>query len=378
MTNPTANSYRIIGVSDTIRSIPVTLRCSRTFPFTLHPGDMVTCAFQASLPDGSSAPSDVTIRTSRAMGELHFQATITFDCAQVRQVNKTIHVTASLPGAGPWTFSKPGSVSFERDYDCAGDSASYQNTATIQETGQTVTASADVACYTLDMDCGSNGAYTATYTWSLDKAVNRPVLSLEIGQTATVNYLVGLYLVDILRADFAVVGGASLNNRSPIPAMINWVTFENTLGIPMSTECGLPAALAPGDYRECFGRAPLPDPIDIEVIATIVQQSYHYLPGGSRVDIGTVGTVLPLPILYNFDLDPYSSQNEVTEIGGLACISDPNWPFDNPFCTCGHHPADLEYRHAVGPSNACGAYTVENTASFIVEVPVRRAATARR
>ena len=234
ITNTSEEDAVVTSVTDSISGVgPVTVSCPGGLPAELDPDDSLVCTYSSSLPDGST-------RTNTASATLSDGPAFTDDeqilfGAPTTEVNGTIHVVdnnLALPGE-PVAFSDDGSVNVEKTFDCSsltiadGGSGSYtfNNIATIQETGQTDNESVDVTCYRLDVEKTVNESRTRTWNWTIDKSVTPDNWALFDGESGTSQYTITVNKVDFTDSAWTVSGNITISNPHPTrTATINSVT----------------------------------------------------------------------------------------------------------------------------------------------------------
>jgi hypothetical protein len=280
--------------------------------------------------------------------------------ASATPVNSTIHVDDSY-GSGSWTFSSSGSVSYDRTFDCTEPgSETYNNTATIRETGQSDSASVTVNNYALGVTKTAQTSFTRTYDWTIDKSADQSALTLSIGQQFQVNYSV---TVDATYADsdWAAAGTITVHNPAPTAANITAVTDGVSPDIAATADFAItfPYALAAGGDLAGTYSADLPDATTRTNTATVTIQNYDYDYQGNATPSGTTtfsGTA-------NVDF----SSATITEVDECITVSDTysGGPQGVVWCYANGVPHTFTYSRWIGPYGTCGDYTVDNTASFV-------------
>ncbi|MDW8098454.1 MAG: SdrD B-like domain-containing protein [Anaerolineae bacterium] len=257
---------------------------------------------------------------------------------------------------GSWAFNASGSVWYTKTFTCDEDAGTHNNTATIRQTGQSDSASVTVNCYALAVTKDAQPSFKRTYSWTIDKWADQSALTLSLGQQFLVNYSVK---VDATYADsdWAVRGSISVYNPAPIAATINSVSDVISPDIPATVDCGVgfPYSLAAGGTLTCTYSANLPDASSRTNTATATLQNYDYdyqmnkTPAGTTAFSGSAGINFSNAIIT--EVDECVEVND-TYAGSLGTVCYPNVP------------KTFTYQRRIGPYDACGDYTVENTASF--------------
>src|SRR5262249_41266676 len=123
-----------------------------------------------------------------------------FTLAQAGSTNKTVHVTDSLGGSlGTVTGTDAApfaSATFQYSHDFAGvggKCTSYDNTATITETGQSASKKVTVCVgANLTVSKEATPSFTRTYKWGISKSVDNANVFTAGGAPATFNYTVSV------------------------------------------------------------------------------------------------------------------------------------------------------------------------------------------
>jgi hypothetical protein len=293
--NPSDQDAIIESVTDEISGVgAATVDCGVEFPYELDEGDSLICTYSRSLPDGADRTNTATatLDTSQVfMGD----APVTFgDPTTV--VDGTIHVVdnnLALPGE-PVAFSDDGSVDVSKTFDCTGveytdghGSYTFDNTATIQETDQSDSASVAVDCYQLDVTKDADESRTRTWNWTIDKVVDPDSWSLFDGDTGTSDYTVTVDKVDFTDSDFHVEGSITIDNPNPSRSATLTGVTDSISGFGAATvDC--PALTVPaGGSLVCTYEADLPDGTTRTNTATATQQNYDFASDGTPTDDGT-------------------------------------------------------------------------------------------
>jgi hypothetical protein len=275
------------------------------------------------------------------------------------ETNGTIHVDDT--NGGSWSFSEDGSVSYDRTFTCDGDAGQHDNTATIQETGQYDDASVMVHCYALDVTKTAEPSLVRTYNWTIDKSADESELILSTGQQYLLGYEVTVDLDDppYTDSDWAVSGEIYVHNPAPIPATINNVTDIISPDIVPIVNCGVtfPYMLPAGATLTCTYSADLPNASTRTNTATATLQNYDYGHDLSPTPTGTTDFTGTTTVDF---ADP-----GMTLVDTCVDVSDSYAGFLGTVCYDDPPPVTFTYSRWIGPYEACGSYTVENTAPFI-------------
>lgn len=332
------------------------------------PGETGTYAYSISIPEGDITPgaeykvtANVTITNhSGHLGEPFGPTPSATDTLpEVTIVNDTIHVTdddniVSQP------FSDSGETSYFKTFSCPDNEGTNDNTAVIDETGQSASATVTVNCYELEVSKDANTSLTREFDWSITKSADQSDVTLEIGQSIMVNYTI---TVDQTSSDsgFAVTGTVTVHNPAPIPATINSINDIIQPGdIPVSLDFGVtfPFVLAAGDTLTSAYSSTLPDATERTNIATATLQNFDYNFDGSSTESGTTdftGTA---------DID--FSNATVNNVNQCVNIED---TFKGPLGrVCAEDtPVTFTYTRQIGPFETCGDREIVNTANVVAD-----------
>jgi hypothetical protein len=353
----------ITSVSDVVSGgINATVaNCSSPVPGTLAAGGTLTCTYSALLPDGSNRTNTATVTTSGSVGGGSGTAAVTFgDPTTV--VNDTINVNDT--NGDSWPFSDSGSVSYTKTFTCDTDEGTHNNTATIQETGQSDSASVTVNCYALAVTKDAETSLKRTWNWTIDKSADQTDLLLSDGQLFQVNYEVTVD-ASSTNSDWAVNGTITIQNNTPLIATITSVSDVVSGGINATVaNCSspVPGTLAAGGTLTCTYSALLPDGSNRINTATATLQNYDYDSDGNRTPNGTTDSSGSANVAFG-------SAN-ITEVDECIDVSDTNTGFLGTVCAAGA-PKTFTYSlwfgaHADADVQLdCGDNTHHNVASFV-------------
>jgi len=337
----------------------------------------------------ASASEQIPVGSELAPGESHcYPYSISFDPVSGAQYRNVAHVTItnhsgslgepfgpdpkadfSIPSSPTlvndsinvddtngqsWTFNDSDSQSYSKTLSCTADdlnkTLTFDNTATIQETGQSASAETTVSCFGLGVSKNASTSFKRTYHWTITKSADQSALTLEKGQSFPVNYSVGVNVSGSTDSDWAVGGTITVENSAPIDATLNGVSDVVSGGIDGNVDCGVsfPYTLAAGGTLTCSYTAALPDATDRTNTATATLQN---TPSGTT----------------DFSSDPVdvSFANATrTDVDGSVTVDD---SLQGSLGTVGYAdaPVTFNYLRTVGPYSSCGDYTVDNTASFV-------------
>jgi hypothetical protein len=301
--------------------------------------------------------ADVTITNHSGHLGVHFgpspSATTTFPPTQTL-INDSIHVDDT--NGGSWAFNASGSVTYDKTFTCDGDDGTHGNTAKIQETGQSDSASVTVNCYALAVTKDASTSFTRTYGWTIDKSADQSALTLATGEQFLVNYSVTVDAT-YTDSDWAVSGNIAVNNPAPMAATINSLADVVSPDIAATVDCGasFPYSLAAEGTLNCTYSADLPDASSRTNTATATLQNYAYGSGMNATPDGTTD--------FSGTADVDFSSATIAEVDECINVSD-NASFLGTVCY-GDAPKTFTYSRWIGPYDVCGDYSVDNTASFV-------------
>jgi uncharacterized repeat protein (TIGR01451 family) len=264
-------------------------------------------------------------------------------------VNNSIHVDDTNAGQS-WVFNASGSQAYSKNFTCDADSGVHKNTATIQETGQSDNASVTVNCYSLNVTKDASTSFKRTYKWTIDKTGDQTDLTLDAGETATVNYNVVLNAT-FTDGDWAAAGNISISNPAPMAATINGVTDLLSGDIAATVNCGVsfPYSLSAGGKLQCTYVANLPDKSGRTNTATAVLQN---IPSGTTGFSGSAGVDFATASMNEIDKTITVTDTLHGDLGSVTYGVDTL-------------PKTFSYSQLIGPYSSSGDYAVANTASFV-------------
>jgi hypothetical protein len=258
-------------------------------------------------------------------------------------------ITVDDTNGQSWSFNSSGSQTYSKNFTCDAGAGVHNNTATIHGTSQSDNASVTVNCYGLTVTKDASTSFKRTYQWTIDKSADQMELTLDAGQTATVNYTVTLNAA-YNDSHWAATGNISVHNPAPIQAKINSISDIVSLGISATVNCGVtfPYVLTAGGSMNCSYSAPLPDASSRTNAATVRLQN---TPSGTTDFSATIP----------FDF------NNATRMDLDECIAVDD-SFQGPLGTVCYGvdplPKTFSYARTLGPFSNPGNTSVNNTASF--------------
>jgi hypothetical protein len=190
----------------------------------------------------------------------------------------------------------------------------------------------------------ANTEFDLTYTWMIDKSVDRPTLTLAKGETFAVNYTVTADRTSI-DGGWGVFGTISISNPNTAPAMLTGVSDIVSGDHAMTVDCevAFPYELVAGGTLDCAYSGDLPD-------------------AAQRVNTATVATTGDVPGAVAI-ADVIFGASPTVEIDECAMFSDTYKGALGELCDDG----TFTYSRVIGPYEEVGVYPVENTASFVAK-----------
>lgn len=283
----------IYSISDVYEDNPGIVYCPVSLPYKLDPGASIVCSYNVIADDGSGDVNTATATLQNYDYDKNMQATEagTTDYSGSANaifsqpttiVNDEIHVVDTFGKS--WTFSDSGQEAYERTFTDAG---TYHNTATIQETGDSDSASVTVTEYGLDVMKTADTSYTKTYNWDVSKTVTPEHRDMFTNDEAICKYTITV-TKDIGVIDgWAVNGEIVVSNDAPIDAVINSVSdlIDTTpvIIVGPTFPCSIPAG---GSALWTYSTS-LPNGDTKTNVATAELQNYARSYAGSPVELST-------------------------------------------------------------------------------------------
>ncbi len=185
----------------------------------------------------------------------------------------------------------------------------------------------------LEVTKTADTSFTRTYSWTIDKTVDYPALTLSTGQSYIVNFSVKADS-SYIDSDWAVNGSITIHNPNDQAVTVTSVT--DSLDITVDCPQALPYSLAAGSDLVCTYSANLTDASQLTNTATVNEEF-----------TGTADVIFTEPT------------SEVDEC--ITLDDDLYASFPKQVC----EDAIFTYPIQVGPYNEPGTYITSNTASYI-------------
>lgn len=270
--------------------------------------------------------------------------------------NANVSVNVDDSNGRTWQFGQTGSVTYDQTFACDADAGDNMNTATVRETGQTANATVAVACFALAVSKTVATAFTRTYSWTIDKTGAVADLRIPKGFPQSVDYSVGLAATS---TDGAVQASGSITVKNPAPMDVSVLGVSDVASpdVALQVTCPVqfPTTLASGAQLDCTYAGTLPDVSPRTNTATATIRNRSYDAAGTGTAAGTTGFDGTAEVTFG---EPASLIDECVDVAdgtagplGSACAAD--------------LPKTFTYELTVGPYTTCGAYDVDNTASFV-------------
>jgi hypothetical protein len=260
MFNPTGNDSPVIPVDVPVEIVSVEdvidqggtltiadVTCPETFPYTLGGGETLVCTYEAITETGDPGVNTATITVQepdQIGGETReYVATADVEFTVTTNGPESIDVTDS--NGESWTASDDASWNYTRDFVCPTDTAAYEdgmysetveNTATIDQTGQSDTATVTQNCYLWDVTKTAEGTYNDRYEWDITKTVDPESQSGFAGDTLEWEWSITWESSFVEEENHAVSGVITVVNPAPIPLTVD-VADEPTGGLAASVSC---------------------------------------------------------------------------------------------------------------------------------------------
>ena len=373
--NNTPKDAIITSVADVLSGgITGNVVCTdKTFPYILASGQSFTCSYSASLASATNGTNTATVSTSSPLVEgSSGTANYTFG-NPTTEVNKTVTISDDkYTPASPWTatYGKDETFTYTKEFSCTnpansanvcdnGGTYTFNNTATITETGQSDGASVTVNCYKLQVTKNAATALTRTWAWTIEKSADQTDLTLSAGQSFLVNYSVAVNATPS-DANWAASGNISVYNPAPVSVVINGISDVVSTGIAANVTCGVtfPYTLAAGATLNCTYTVSLPDATTRTNTATATMQNYSTDATGNKTAIGTTA--------YTGTASVDFTNAAITKVDDCASVTDTYVGALGTVCAgVDALPKTFTYSYNVGLYTTSGIYQAVNTAMLV-------------
>lgn len=379
--NNTPLNATLESVTDAVSGgIAPTVSCGVSFPYALAAGETLVCSYgPTDLPDGTDRTNTATVETSGQVGGDEDTVDVLFG-DPTNEYNATINVTDDNGTAadagddrkfGP--ASDDASFTYSKLFECPTSSDAYSsnqsysesvvNTAEIDETGDSDTATVDLTCYQLHVAKDANTSYTTAWEWTIVKSADETALVLANDQIFDVNYTVELD-ASSADSDWAVSGNITISNPNPSSAAeLTAVSDLITPGdIAATVSCPSLTVPAGGTLYCTYDPTSLPDGTDRSNTATATLQNYAYDKDGVGTKDGTID--------FSGETAVDFSSADVSVIDECVEVTDTNFAAPLGTVCSDQVPATFNYTLSFGQNPdadvvlECGDNTHVNTATF--------------
>lgn len=291
-------------------------------------------------------------------------------------INDMVHVSdTNLPGAVR-EASSSASFSYPKIFSCDQDRGTQENTAIIQETSQSDSATVSVNCFALNVDKNVRTAFDRTYRWNVDKRADQTNLTLALNQLFNVNYTLNANAA-FSDSNHLVAGSIQVSNPAPIDAVVmsvrDLVSNPGAVATPDALSAtatpvvgtvvcssGFPTVLRAGQSLSCDYQAGLSDASPrLNVAEATIRNSAVADARAIGAISGGSTTFSSEPVAVDFGT---ASINEIDKSADL--VDSLQGFIANLTYGSTALPYLTSYPRPVGPYNTCGDFNVANTASI--------------
>lgn len=261
--NNTGSTAIIADVIDVIKpngdnNVFVDVTCGVTFPYTLAAGQTLICSYEQPLASDVDGQNEVIVPPANGSELFGGQATadFVFDANTPKETTgyPTVDVVDTKEGILQTDLGGDDTFTYSTDFGCPTDPTqyidgkyeeTYDNTAKIQKTedgNTTVIASDDASviktCYAPVVSKDATPSITETLGWAINKTVTPGTLSMNAGESDTVEYTVTVG-TEVIDTDYAAEGVITVKNPHPsLPMTPVAVTDVLEGGIAANVDCG--------------------------------------------------------------------------------------------------------------------------------------------
>ncbi|WP_165372568.1 SpaA isopeptide-forming pilin-related protein [Nocardioides iriomotensis] len=254
-----------------------------------------------------------------------------------KETNKTITVKddKTVPGAsnvlGTATWGAPKSFEYSlTKTGVAGQCTTYDNTATIVETGQTDTASATLCVQkALTVTKTVDATYERTYLWSITKQADKTSFEIAEGGSATAHYTVTVDPGSYVDGGWVMTGTIDVTNPNAagVGSITADVTDTNTVGATCTVASGEDLTIAAGETKTLSYSCTFPQAGPSSYQGTNTATATWTGSGGTRTAVGTAPITFALTKKINDVVDVTDLFDDAT-IAGSGEVEDlgtANW-----------------------------------------------------
>ena len=312
--------------------------------------DSVDCTYSAEPANANAGTNTATV----AFNGINFPATDGYTFSYTEYGYPTINVTDSIEGA-LGSASDDATFPYDADFACSANPADYTNgsysysvtnTASIDETGASDTATVTVDCYAPVVSKTADGTFARDWTWEIDKTGDQTSLELAVGQQFLVNYSVTVTATSA-DSDYEVTGNIYVENPTGSPGSMA-VDVADKIG---TTDAVIDCGGGPGDTT-------------LSVASGVTAYCTYFVDFGDTMPSETTNTATVTFNSIDFtatDDFGFSLDEETDE-----CIDLTDSQYGNLGTVCADEsPKTITYSMYVGPYPVCATYEFRNIASFV-------------
>ncbi len=345
---------QVIGVKDSIGTITVNVTCPKNIPFKLIPGGSITCNYEVALDVVSDGTNKVEVATT---GVVHGNTAIRGFKAADSVVKIVDNEVSVVDGTNNWKSTGSNTYTYEEDFKCSKkEIVTKTNTVKLYGDNNVVLATdsedAEIDCHELTITKNANTSYDNAWNWDMQKSVSPAKWDLFNGDTATSKYTLSVTKSGPVNSNYSVKGKITVENSSPIMAVLNSVSDIVDASYEGTVDCGVsfPYMLFAGKNLECTYSVTLPNNVKRKNVATAIDQNYDYAIN--------VAPTLADELTYKTEVPVDFANAAVTEKNKTVNIKDSdgkNWSLDNT--------QTLTYEKTFDCLN--GSQKYDNTASIV-------------
>jgi hypothetical protein len=359
ITNPNPKTAMSVVLSDKLSSGEAATLTDCTNPVSVPAGGSKVCKYSAG-PASDAAGTNTATATLNAI-DFKGEKAYTFTASVIGY--PTINVTDDVYGA-LGSASADKTFDYTGDFACPTDTSLYKdgvytkttvNTATITETGQKDSATVKLNCYLPLVSKDAKTTYERTFDWKITKTAAKSELTLKIGQTYMLDYVVTVDKASTWYTDgkWMVSGTITVANPNPKASMTVDVADKLSGDIVAAVDCGSGATsltVAAGGSGTCTYKADLPNATTRTNTATATLNMLTF-SGTAEVTFGEPTSLVDECVkAYDDNATPGSTADDVYL--GEVCYTD-------------SLPKEFKFTRQIGPYQVCDLYKVINTAWIV-------------
>lgn len=229
--------------------------CDVTFPFVLAPGSSLNCTYTASPAGAGATLNNATVTTSGVVEGGTATAAVGFTA----MIIGSPEITVTDTNGQAWAAGGDATWTYSRDFVCSSNPANYSsgfytfdhvNTATIDQTGDSDTATVTVNCYSPVVTKDATATLDREYEWQITKGDDATYADF-IGDPANTHpYSITVTKTgEFTDSSWLVEGSIWVSNPGPLPMVLGSVT-DSVNGTSAVVSCP-PMTIVPGGVLEC-------------------------------------------------------------------------------------------------------------------------------